>query len=86
MNTHVPPRGAASSRHGQAGRSSASSSRWPARSRSPPPPSLPLISPWWLLLAAFVGINQLAFVVVRRLRRLARPASACSVVESGCAR
>ena len=65
MNTHVPTRGvAASSRHwagwplervlfAMAGTVTLASAALAA-----------LISPWWLLLAAFVGINQLAFVVV----------------------
>ena len=64
MNTHVPPHGvAASSRHwagwplervlfAMAGTVTLASAALAA-----------VISPWWLLLAAFVGINQLAFVL-----------------------
>ena len=65
MNTHVPTRGVpASSRHwagwplervlfAMAGTVTLASAALAAA-----------ISPWWLLLAAFVGINQLAFVVL----------------------
>jgi hypothetical protein len=64
MNAHVPPRAvAASSRHwagwplervlfAMAGTVTLASAALAAA-----------ISPWWLLLAAFAGINQLAFVL-----------------------
>jgi len=64
MNTRVPPRGvAACSRHwagwplervlfAMAGTVTLASAALAAA-----------ISPWWLLLTAFAGINQLAFVV-----------------------
>jgi hypothetical protein len=65
MNTHVPPHGVAPfARHvggwslervlfAMAGTVTLASVVLAA-----------LISPWWLLLTAFVGVNQLAFVVV----------------------
>jgi Zn-dependent protease len=65
MNTHVPPRSAAAPSRHWAG--------WPlervlfAMAGTVTLASAALaaaISPWWLLLAALVGINQLAFVAV----------------------
>lgn len=65
MNTRVPPRGVGTSARHWAG--------WPlervlfAMAGTVTLASAALasvVSPWWLLLTAFAGINQLAFVVV----------------------